>query len=87
MIPVDPHWLCLLKNYDALANIDVIAIHAFPEMWWDQFPNWDWHEHWHGWDAKIELIKQVVDAPVWVTERIGFMGSGKQQRRSHAITN
>src|SRR5690606_23459355 len=49
MIPVDPHWLGLMKRWGALPYIDVVAIHGFPGMWWDDAPNWDWYRDWHGW--------------------------------------
>ena len=69
MIPVDHHWLGLMKSYGALAAVDAVAIHAFPEMWWDNHPNWDWYRTWQGWDAKVNYIKEYADGrPIWVTE-------------------
>lgn len=69
MIPVDHHWLNLMKSYHALDDIDIVAIHAFPGMWWPNQPNWDWYSHWSGWDAKVEYIQPWCDGrPVWVTE-------------------
>lgn len=69
MIPVDPHWLKLMQGYGVLEEIDIVAIHAFPQMWWPNHPNWDWHDHWHGWPQKIESIGEIAeDRPIWVTE-------------------
>lgn len=68
MIPVDPEWLGLLENYGALENIDVISIHGFPGMWWEEFPNWDWFRDWHGWEEKISKLRVVSNLPVWITE-------------------
>jgi CDP-paratose 2-epimerase len=69
MIPVDPAWLKLMRGYGALDAVDIIAIHGFPGMWWDDYPNWDWYQHWNGWDDKIEQIAaQVGERPVWITE-------------------
>ena len=69
MIPVDPHWLGLMKRWGAFPHFDVIAIHAFPGMWWEGAPNWDWHRDWHGWAAKIDGIARHAEGrPIWVTE-------------------
>jgi CDP-paratose 2-epimerase len=69
MMPVDHHWLELLRSCGALGDIDVIAIHAFPGMWWPGHPNWDWHSHWHGWADKLDYIAgHAGGRPVWVTE-------------------
>jgi CDP-paratose 2-epimerase len=68
MIPVDPHWLDLMRGCGALEHIDVVSIHAFPGMWWPNQPNWEWHGHWHGWDHKIATIREPAQRPIWVTE-------------------
>jgi CDP-paratose 2-epimerase len=69
MIPVDHHWLNLMESYGVLQYIDVVAIHGFPGMWWPGQPNWDWHDHWAGWDAKIAYVAEHSGGrPVWVTE-------------------
>lgn len=69
MIPVDPHWLGLIERAGALAYIDVVAIHAFPGMWWEGAPNWDWHSHWEGWERKIDgIAAHAGGRPIWVTE-------------------
>jgi CDP-paratose 2-epimerase len=69
MSPVDHHWLDRLRAYHALEHIDIISIHAFPEMWWDDAPNWEWYSHWRGWRHKLAYITQHAEGrPVWVTE-------------------
>ncbi len=69
MIPVDHHWLALMREYGVLDYIDVVAIHGFPGMWWENAPNWDWYQHWHGWPAKIDYIAEhAADCPIWITE-------------------
>lgn len=69
MIPADHHWLDLMREYGALDHVDAIAIHAFPEMWWDDRPNWEWYRHWDGWEAKLSYIEPHTGGkPVWVTE-------------------
>lgn len=69
MIPVDKHWLCLMRDHGALEDIDVIAIHGFPGMWWADAPNWDWHDHWHGWADKVATLAAHAEGrPVWITE-------------------
>ena len=69
MIPVDPHWLRLIQGYGTLEHIDVVAVHGFPEMWWSNAPNWDWHSHWQGWAHKLNVVADVAEGrPIWVTE-------------------
>jgi CDP-paratose 2-epimerase len=69
MIPVDPEWLTLLETHGALSEIDVVAIHGFPQMWWPDRPNWDWRRDWHGWSEKVAKIACVAgDRPLWITE-------------------
>ncbi len=81
MIPVDPHWLRRMDEYGALPYCDVVGIHAFPEMWWDDAPNWDWHRDWHGWPEKIECIEPHTGGrPVWVTET-GFATFDRARQR------
>ncbi len=67
MIPVDPHWLELMRGYGVLDEVDAVAIHAFPDMWWNDHPNWDWYSHWHGWEDKVARA-EGFGLPVWVTE-------------------
>jgi len=69
MIPVDHTWLNLMEYYGVLSYIDVVAIHGFPEMWWNDAPNWEWYTHWRGWQGQIDYITEYAgDRPIWVTE-------------------
>ncbi len=70
MIPVDHHWLELIRSYGGLRYIDTVGVHAFPGMWWEDHPNWEWHSHWHGWDKKIAYISDYLEEgqDLWVTE-------------------
>ena len=69
MIPVDPAWLQSLDDREALREVDVVAIHGFPEMWWPDRPNWEWYDQWHGWDEKVAKIETICgDRPIWITE-------------------
>ncbi|MFU8814908.1 MAG: hypothetical protein ACNA7W_06165 [Pseudomonadales bacterium] len=69
MIPVDPDWLELMGRYGVLDQVDGVAIHGFPDMWWPNHPNWDWHRHWHGWPEKIQRAAGAARGlPVWITE-------------------
>ncbi|MEQ8846680.1 hypothetical protein [Botrimarina sp.] len=68
MIPVDHHWLRLIDSHHALDDIDVVAIHGFPGMWWPDRPNWDWFQTWRGWGDKVRLIAEHTDKPIWITE-------------------
>jgi CDP-paratose 2-epimerase len=68
MIPVDPHWLELMRRYGVLDTVDAVAIHGFPDMWWPDRPNWDWYAHWHGWTEKIRSVADPSGLPVWITE-------------------
>lgn len=69
MIPVDHHWLQLMEDYGALQFMDIIAIHGFPGMWWDDEPNWEWYTHWKGWSNKINSLQALAGhRPIWITE-------------------
>jgi CDP-paratose 2-epimerase len=71
MIPVDHLWLERMRAYGALEHIDVIAIHAFPNMWWhwEGAPYWDSASTWRGWDDKLAYIRSYSEGrPIWVTE-------------------
>jgi len=69
IIPVDHLWLELMERYGVMQYIDIVAIHAFPGMWWPGQSNWDWHEHWAGWEQKLAYISgHAGPRPIWVTE-------------------
>ena len=69
MIPVDASWLGLMARYGALEHLDAVAIHAFPDMWWDGPICWEWASHWEGWEQKLAVLRPVAgERPIWVTE-------------------
>jgi CDP-paratose 2-epimerase len=69
MIPVDHHWLNLMRDHGTLAHVDAVAIHGFPGMWFPEHPNWEWHTHWNGWPDKINYLRpHTGNRPIWVTE-------------------
>lgn len=69
MIPVDHHWLDLMAQYGALDDIDVIAIHGFPGMWWDGDICWERKAHWRGWANKVnDIASHARGRPIWITE-------------------
>jgi CDP-paratose 2-epimerase len=69
MMPVDPAWLALVERHGALEAIDVVAIHSFPQMWWDGAPSWDDAERWNGWAQKVASIEAGAGGrPIWVSE-------------------
>lgn len=87
MIPVDPHWLRLMREQGALESIDVVAIHGFPEMWWRDHPNWEWHRDWHGWQHKLDLVRSVTGSlPIWITETgLATIDLDTRRRSRHAL--
>jgi CDP-paratose 2-epimerase len=69
MIPVDHHWLELVSGYGVLDHVDAVGIHGFPQMWWENHPDWDWESHWNGWERKVSYIRaHTRGRPVWITE-------------------
>ncbi len=81
MMPVDAHWLRLMKSYGVLEQIDVIAIHGFPGMWEGDEYWWDWPDHWRGWTDKIASVaSESAGQAIWVTET-GFATWDAELRR------
>jgi CDP-paratose 2-epimerase len=69
MMPVDHHWLGLMDYWGVMPYVDVVAIHGFPEMWWEDAPNWEWYSHWRGWPGQVAYIAEhAAGKPIWVTE-------------------
>jgi beta-xylosidase len=60
----------LLKKQGVLDHVDVVAVHGFPLDW----------NHWqiHEWPERIELIEDMVEHPVWVTE-VGVSTFGAEE--------
>ncbi len=69
MMPVDHFWLQRMEDQGVLDAVDIIAIHSFPMMWWENQPCWDQPQHWQGWDEKIQYIGDAAAGrAIWVTE-------------------
>jgi len=69
MMPVDPAWLELVRGHGGIDHVDVIGIHGFPGMWWEDEPSWDDAERWRGWEDKVASLRTVAEGrPIWVTE-------------------
>jgi beta-xylosidase len=75
--PIDPSFIRNLQNQNALDHIDVLAVHGFPLDW----------NHWsiHEWPEKLREIRQVSDAPVWVSE-VGASTFGAEEVQAFGLT-
>lgn len=61
MSPIDHTWINLMTEAGALEYCEVIAVHAFPDMWNDR--------GWQGWDGVVDYFnRSFPDKPIWVTE-------------------
>jgi len=58
--PIDPKFIAMLKSYELLEDLDVVAVHGFPLDW----------NHWmiDEWPQRIAEIEAVSGLPVWATE-------------------
>jgi beta-xylosidase len=74
--PIDPNFVRTLQNHNALANLDVLAIHGFPLDW----------NHWtvDEWPDKIRDIQEVTDLPVWVSE-VGASTFGAEEVQAFGL--
>lgn len=70
MSPIDPSFLQRLQGFEALNDIDAIAIHGFPLDW----NLWSIHD----WPAKVDEIRAVTNLPIWVTE-VGISTFGAEE--------
>ncbi|MEX0742385.1 MAG: hypothetical protein WD079_06270, partial [Phycisphaeraceae bacterium] len=69
MSPIDPAWVALMQQHGALDAIDVVAMHSFPHMWWDDAPCWDQPDDWRGWADKVRRVAPVVgNRRLWISE-------------------
>ena len=67
---VNGGYLGWLRNWGALAELDVLAVHQFPGMWWPGRPAWtlprDFRGGWPG--TMTQLRRHAEGRPCWVTE-------------------
>lgn len=68
--PIDPNFIRLLKGYNALDDLDAVAVHGFPLDW----------NHWHinEWPDKVAEIEAEAERPVWVAE-VGVSSFGAEE--------
>ncbi|HEY3826126.1 MAG TPA: beta-xylosidase [Bryobacteraceae bacterium] len=68
--PIDPSFLCTLREQGVLSEVDVVAVHGFPLDW----------NHWtiHEWPAKLAEIQAITDLPVWISE-VGVSTFGAEE--------
>jgi CDP-paratose 2-epimerase len=67
MSPIDPNWLNHMFRKNLMQYIDVVGVHAFPDVF---------DYNWEGWDVELKKIQEVLDknlsnADIWITE-VGF---------------
>ncbi len=67
MSPIDPNWLNHMFRKDLMQYIDVVGVHAFPDVF---------DYNWEGWETELNKIQEVLDkhnskAQIWITE-VGF---------------
>jgi beta-xylosidase len=58
--PIDPNFVCNMKEQGVLDRLNVVAVHGFPLDW----------NHWtiHEWPQKLSEIRAVTDRPLWISE-------------------
>ncbi|HLN56865.1 MAG TPA: NAD-dependent epimerase/dehydratase family protein [Bacteroidales bacterium] len=62
--PIDPGFIRRMGEKKALAHIDVVGIHGFPDVF---------DSHWRSWEESIESIQNALNqydskAEIWITE-------------------
>jgi beta-xylosidase len=68
--PIDPRFIRRLQGFEAIGDLDAVAVHGFPLDW----NPWPIHE----WPDRIAEIEAVTDLPVWVTE-VGVSSFGAEE--------
>jgi beta-xylosidase len=70
MSPIDPAFVCNLKQQGVLEHLDVLAVHGFPLDW----NHWQLNE----WPQKLAGTQSLTKLPVWVTE-VGISTFGAEE--------
>ena len=72
---VNGGYLGWLRNWGALDELDVLAVHQFPGMWWPDRPAWTLPRDFRGgWPGTMKQLRRHAptptrpDRPCWVTE-------------------
>ncbi len=70
MSPIDPAFVCNMRQQGVLDAVDVVAVHGFPLDW----------NHWmiDEWPAKLEEIRAVTSLPIWISE-VGVSTFGAEE--------
>jgi beta-xylosidase len=76
MSPIDPSFIRNLEQRGVLDHIDVLAVHGFP-LDWNLWPIDEW-------PAKVDEIKRLTRAPVWVTE-VGVSSFGAEEVQAWGV--
>jgi len=68
--PIDPDFICNMRDQGVLEHVDAVAVHGFPLDW----------NHWqiHDWPAKLDEIHRMTPLPVWVSE-VGVSTFGAEE--------
>jgi beta-xylosidase len=74
--PIDPGFIQSLGRYGVLEDIDVLAVHGFPLDW----NLWQIDE----WPLKLDEIRSVSQAPIWVTE-VGVSSFGAEEVQAWGV--
>jgi beta-xylosidase len=74
--PIDPAFIQNLGQYGVLEHIDVLAVHGFPLDW----NLWQIDE----WPMKVDEIRRLTRAPVWVTE-VGVSSFGAEEVQAWGV--
>lgn len=66
---LDYDFVAAMDRFGVLDAVEVVGIHAFPDMWEPHATAWDAVAHWYGWEHRVgEISRAANDLPVWVTE-------------------
>ncbi len=65
---LDYEFVRTMARHGVLEHMDVLGIHAFPQMWEPYATSWDHPSHWYGWEHRIGELERTSGLPVWVTE-------------------
>jgi beta-xylosidase len=74
--PIDASFIQRLQGFDALQDIDAVAVHGFP-LDWNLWPL-------DRWSDKVGEIEAVTDLPVWVTE-VGVSSFGAEEVQAFGL--
>lgn len=66
---LDYEFVEIMDRHGVLDAVDIVGIHAFPDMWEPHATAWDAVGHWYGWEHRVGEISAAANGlPIWVTE-------------------